>query len=532
MAVSVPLLELGTFLRPSTAPRAFTKVINITDLSDNPLNLTIKGSEKKEGDSDRYVFYDKNVLLIGGNALHPSFGYLEVNPEEPVGVSLYSIFAFIPDEDRISAEYVAVALAQRGILSTGSSRARISSYDLEMTQIPLLSKEEQLQAIRDYDKEQQQNNLAVSKPVRVVMIGAAHFLATIDARQVECVCFYKKFSNTALEWLRGSSSKKYDAIIVKQNEDISNMDIFTLCTSFSPVFILTGDKSSLETSFDNHAYKYLPGRCFSIGCEDKLTAALFRYYNGINNPKNFILEVYARQLQAAAILDGKFRFNVCLHDRLEEILLSEGDDKNYLNELRKIRDNCILKPLVKYGYLPETRENFTYGAVVELLANRIYPPQGPEYILLQSIFPKNLSALLWASSPILNEGSHADSLADKDIQHVVLQIIMACICHMSELVKDGYFNSADPAKTRSRYIGFFSEYTFESGKYLVQALKDEPDYLYAGNTHLDQTECAKQGIRPGDFVDILTPPIPEKQPKVTDYERIIFYTKFFNKVVE
>lgn len=532
MAVSIPLFQLGTILRPSSATHSFTKVIHLVDLSDNPLNLTIQGSKRKEEDHTRYLFFDKKALLIGGNALHPSFGYFEIDPEDSVGVSP-SIFAFVPNEDLVSAEYVAVALAKKGILSTGSSRARISLYDLGMTQIPLLSKEDQKQAIKDFDKQQKnQYSQNASRPVKVVLMGDVPDLVDVNGRSIECVRLFNRISHTALGWLRGCSSKNYDAIIVKQNEAISDMDIFTLCTSFAPVFILTGDKNALEDRFADYAYKYLPGRCYSYGCEDLLTASLFRYVDGINNPKNFILEVYARQLQSAAVLDGKFRFNMCLHDKLEEILLSEGDNKEYLNDLRKIRDNCILKPLIKYGYLPETKENLTYGALVDLLANRIYPPQETKYILLQSFFPKNLSALLFASGPILNEGSHADYQADKDIQYVVLQIIMACICHMSKLINDGYFNSLDPTATRSQYIGFISEYVFESGKYLVQSIEENPGYLYAGNTHLDQKECAKQGIRPGDFVEIETMPIPEQHPKVTDYEKIFFYSKFFKKVVE
>ena len=106
---------------------------------------------------------------------------------------------------------------------------------------------------------------------------------------------------------------------------------------------------------------------------------------------------------------------------------------------------------------------------------------------------------------------------------------MACICCLSDLVQDGLFDHKDWEKVNKQYVGWLSDYSFESGIYLVQSLKEDPNYLFAGNTHLSQKECESKSIYPGDLVEI-TAVQQEKKPIITDYERVLFYSSQFKKI--
>lgn len=528
----VCLRELGKIIKPSTPkdqPRFFIRNDN---LSDNPLKLDIPISERKEDYHARFGFLRQSALLIGGNPSRPRFGLFKFDESSPVGIAS-SICGFIPDENQISTEYVAVTLAENGLFS-GSSILRITTEDLALTRIPMVPKSEQLRVIKEYaQKHSQQTTVLPRLKVKVALVGNP----SVPVQYEDDLEIRGSFLNAreTRNWVRNKANRKtIDAVIINQTDNISFQDIFSLCNEEIPTFILTQDLQGLEDQFGSYAEQYLPGRGFSAGSETELFSVLFQFVNDQNTPEGRISILYSEQLAAAEDLDAKFCYeNYCLHDKLMEILLSQGDGPDCLTDLRKIRDNCILQPLIDYGYLPKTnKRSFTIGAEVDLLANRVYSTQDASYILLKSLFPKNLASLLQASGPVLNLGPHALSQADKNIRLVVLQVIMACICHMSDLIKQGKFNSLDPARISGQYIGNLSTYSFESGRYLVQALSDEPSYLFAGNTHLDQKECAKQGVCPGDFVEIETMPIPEKQPRVTDFERVFFYSKIFKKIVE
>ena len=73
-----------------------------------------------------------------------------------------------------------------------------------------------------------------------------------------------------------------------------------------PVFILSKDLQELESVFADYADLYLPGKSFPIDGEPDLFVALFKYMDEQYSPEGQIREVYARQLEAAANLDGKF----------------------------------------------------------------------------------------------------------------------------------------------------------------------------------------------------------------------------------
>lgn len=524
----MPLGKLGTFTTPSYTNHPFKQVIRVLDLSNDPLFLDISASERSEHDYQLYGTLDNDALLIGGNATHPSFGYFRGRDYPSVGISS-AIFAFIPNEHLVSLEYVAFALSQKGVFATGSDPRRIFAHDLFYTTIPVLSKEEQQKTILAYRHSQQRHNRSSQIDfVRLVLIGNPPTPAETPTKIIRR---YDRISNTFLEWIRNDENKKsIDAIIVKQTHEVSCQDIFSLCTEEKPVFILTEDSRALEACFGNHTHKYLPNRCFSIGNESELYSALFQLIEEQARPKSHFLEVFSRQLLAAAKLDGQFRYSgFCLRDKLELLLSSSNNDEEFLADLRKIRDHCILDPLIDFGYLPKQKKCFTYGAEVEFLSKRVYSTIDGTFILIKNPFPKHLVDLLYATSSILNEGAHELSLPDKNVQYAVLQIIMACICCLSDLVQDGLFDHKDWEKVNKQYVGWLSDYSFESGIYLVQSLKEDSHYLFAGNTHLSQKECESKSIHPGDLVEI-TAVQQEKKPIITDYERVLFFSSQFKKI--
>ena len=100
---------------------------------------------------------------------------------------------------------------------------------------------------------------------------------------------------------------------------------------------------------------------------------------------------------------------------------------------------------------------------------------------------------------------------------------------MSELVNQGFFDKMEPEKVNKECLGSMSDFMFQSGWYQVQCLKDDPDYLFAENVHLDTQACKVNNIKAGDFVSIQTV-ITEKQPRITDYEKVVFFSKIFQKV--
>lgn len=523
----VPLQELGSLLKPYRTKERTPLIIRLGNLSGNPLNLSITPGELEEDDHGSYGTLPKDALLIGGNPSHPRFGYLKSIPEKTVGISSF-LYAFIPDTNLVSAQYIAVVLAEKGIDGAGSSVVRITLDDLALTRIPLITKSEQELVIKAYaQKHGSQGTKTFRQKARVAMVGNPPVPDAADTYLEKR--FVSEKIKDVTNWLKASGNRnKIDAIIVNQTNAISNQDLFVLCNDGTPVYILSQDIQGLEIFFGNYADQYLPGHCFANGSENDLYSALFLFCDEQNSPEGKIREVYDRQLNAAEDLDRKFQFDhFCLRDKLEEILLNKDSGKDYVNELRKIRDNCLLTPLIKFGYLPRNnRRDFAFGAVVDLLADRIHK-NGT--ILLKTVVPRHQASLLRAITPFLNEGSHVTTPDDKDTQLVAIQIIMSFICLLSGLKSQGYFDGIATEETKKEYVGHIEDFQFKNGQYIVQCLSEDSDYLFAGNVHLDKNRCREINIKVGNVVDIPSA-IPEGDPKITDQAKVIFYSKFFDKV--
>ena len=109
---------------------------------------------------------------------------------------------------------------------------------------------------------------------------------------------------------------------------------------------------------------------------------------------------------------------------------------------------------------------------------------------------------------------------------------MAFVCEISDLIDQGLFdklNNDEINKNRKKYLGRIDDYQFEEGDYVVCCLKEDRNYLYANNVHLNRDDCSKKQIHTGDVVHIFKA-VPEKEPKIFDYERIIFISYSFDKV--
>ena len=524
----VPLQELGLVIKPNRIKERTSKVIRLGNLSGDPLSLNITPDEREEDDTSSYGVLQESALLIGGNPSYPKFGYLSSNASESIGISTF-LHAFIPNEELVSAQYVAVVLTDKGIDNTGSSIVRITLDDLALTRIPLISKREQEQVIKAFRlrHSKQHSSETLQQKVRVAMVGhpsePAEFSDHLDIRGS-----FDKIKD-AINWVKVSDNgSKIDAFIVNQTDDISHLNIHSLCAKDVPVFIISPDVQALEIAFESDSDDYLSGKCFARGAESDLYRALFRFCDDRNSPAGKIREVYARQLEAAADLDGKFQYDSFnLRDKLEEMLLDKDAGNDYVNDLRSIRDHCLLDPLIQYGYLPKCNvRGFTYGAEVDLLADRFHK-EG--YLLLKTLVPKNLANLLRAATPFLNEGSHVITLSDWDTQFVVLQIIMAFICLLSKLKGEGLFDGLGSNETKKEYVGSINSFQFQTGgPYPVFSLKDNPGYLYAEHVHLDDKFCKEKGIHAGNSVFIHSCK-EEGYPKITDYEKIVFYSKDFDK---
>lgn len=525
----VPLQELGTLIKPSRTKERTPLIIRLGNLSGNPLDLSTTPEEREEDDKGSYGTLPAGALLIGGNPSYPKFGYLKSIPEKTIGISS-ALYAFIPDINLVSAQYIAVVLAENGVFNAGSSIVRITLDDLALTRIPLITKSEQEKVISAYaQRHGNPGAKAYRQKARVALVGNPPIPNDANTNLDKRFVFNK--IKDVFNWLKTPGNRnKVDALIVSQTNAISNQDLFILCNDGIPVFILAQDIQGLENAFGNYADQYLPGRCFANGAENDLFSALFLFCDDQNSPEGKIREVYARQLNAAEDLDEKFKFdNFCLRDKLEEILLNKDSGKDYVNELRKIRDICLLTPLIKYGYLPRTRYNFTFGAEVDLLVDRIKKYDTNSIVLLKTVVPKHLASLLRAISPFLNEGSHIITTDDRDTQIVAIQIIMSFICLLSGLNSQGYFDCMPKGETKKEYVDYLEGMRFTSGRYPVQCLSENSDYLFAGNVHLNKDCCREKNIKVGDVVDIPSA-VPENNPKIIDQTIVFFYTNVFDKV--
>lgn len=527
----VPLKDLGRFNRIGIANANPSRCIMIKDLTAEPDEVGLVAPSPYDG-KEPIKLVMKPCFLIGGRPDKLRFGYVEnCSPDNPLYVS-YRIKVFYPDEKLINWQYLAHALSKAQIGNTGTSVLVITTADLEITRIPLIPLEEQTKfakkltlSIVDNEPSIIQNTARAK--VNVALVGFKELLDP-DGRLYVRARFDS--ARQAMEWIPEHRSD-IDAILLEQTDTVSPVDVLILCSREVPVFMTSSNLATLETTFDSYAEKYLEGRCFEAGLTDDMLSALFAYVTDHNSPEGRIREQYSAQLDAASSLDKTFHYhNFVLRDVLEDLIvgLFFGTVQDPRNQMRKIRDNCILQVLSDYGFLPRrASRSFDYGAMPSLLADRYFKRQ---FILKKEVLPADLASLLRASTQFLNTGSHSFSEAESGLYIAVLHILMAVICHISDMVDNGQFDARNAAETRQMYVMDFSDDMATTGRYEVKALKDDESYLYAGNIHLNPDTCRDKNIRAGDVVNITRNPSSENEPKITDYYRILFYARDFEKV--
>ena len=522
----VPLSDLGEIVKPATSKDELIKIIRSDQLSENPLHMDVFPVEIDENDDRPYGIITSNALLISrGNPNHPKFGLYEYDSDCPVGIAS-TIFAFVPNEDIVSAQYIAVVLAKEGIYPYGSTIQRINIIDLLRTRIPLVPFEEQNLVVRSY--RQDHKDFVLHQKVRIAKLGNPIIPKSIYKQLSKQESFNE--IRELKDWLSDSENRKrIDAVVINQTSAIDYLDLFNLCSSYDklPVFILSKSVSVLKEKFGNYSDQYLKERSFEIGHESDLFVSLFNYVASQNSPEGKIRQEYARQLEAAANLDAKFCYKgFWLYDKLEELLLNIETGKEMRNAIRNIRDNCLLEPLVQYGFLPQVNnKTLKKGALVDLMADRYYNDKsGEKWIVKKPLFPKHLVLLLRSTKDFLNEGSHVLSSSDKDIQVIALQVVMALICRISDLIMEGVFDKLEPDTKSGVY---YCDYSKEC--YQVKLAKDTDDYFYADAIHLDTQTCLNKNINPGDYVQIEVAK-EEMQPRYIDKEEVFFYSKQFRKV--
>lgn len=539
----VPLSELGSFVRTEYAKGVVSKAVAPKDMVEDfrlmgDVKETALSTPKgKPGEKNlMYRVVQKPALLISGWHRKLKFAYVS----EPSVTVHNSVFVFEPDLKVIDKDYLAYALSKAEVVNVGSSVFVTTKEDLLLTRIPVPSLREQKETLRKLGKRLSNAEIVTDtvsrRRLNVALIGAVD----VPQNVLEDMTVTKEFGRIreADDWVR--RNKGIDALIVRHVQRDNGAEILMLCRSVDtvPVFILSDDPEQLEDVFGSYADEYLPGRCFDAAGEDTdLYSAMFSFFDDRNTPAGRVRQVYSRQLEAAGDLDGKFQFEgLVLREELERILLSPDGGNDLRLTLRKIRDNCILKELSRYGYLPPYDDKyFHWGAMVNLLADRYFKRDDEIlYYLKKEIIPRNMAEMLRSCSLLLNQGGHEFVKTDTDTQWAAIHVIMAVICHMAGMLRAGLFDKVDREKTAERYWSRVDRLMFESGTYTVVSREDKPSYLFAisedgvSRVHLNEKVCKKIGVKDGDTVKISTA-VPEGHPYVTDQMAIVFYSEDFIK---
>lgn len=542
----MPLSELGSFLKlrvqkemPETAICTKDMTFEMSKMYEvNAGTLTVNKDFSPK--TYMYAILDEPALLFQGIQGRMRFAYVQ---KAPVFVAK-GIIAFQPNEKLVDRNYVAYALSKSDILSRmGTSVIRITEEELSLTRIAVPPLREQKAIVKKVlESEIAQREYIMNggaevarKKLSVVLVGSAVFPLSA-AKNLSIIKKFHKIDET-LEWLQRSAG--IDAVIVGQDEEIGGMDIAMLYRGVSPkpLFIISQDENQLEESLGKYADTILPGKCFEVGQEEELVGALITLFDEKDSPAGRLREVYSRQFIAAANLDAKFHFEgIVLESKLEEMLLSKNSLADWRNVLRSIRDNCFLQVLSDYGFLPRNDGNrFKRGAMMDFMVDRVFSPGNGEYYFLEEeILPKELAEMLRSCSSFLNAGSHSFGNADSNTQWTVIHVIMAVICHLDNMLKQGCFDRLDYDTTSARYWSREDNYRFISGKYEVaeEILDDNQPYYYAGNVHLDADICRKESVKPGDIVEISTA-FQERHPLYLNrFSKIVFYSKQFHKSKE
>lgn len=535
----VSLSELGKFLtpkalmeKPATAIKARSLTSDITRMH-HVKEEDVADEEFRQGE---YRLLDRPALLIQGTKGQSRFAMVD---RTPVAVPSH-LFVFEPDRERVDPEYLAYALSKAELTDTGSSVLFITQEDLAMTRIPLPSMMEQKTIVKtELDKEISRLEKAKSragilsrKKLNVCVVGKFD----IPEAVLDDVSVARKLSGISevRTWLQKNKGA-INALVIHHARGGNGFEVAMLCKEVEPipVFIVSDEPASLEGSFGSWADDFLPGKCYEPGQETELFSAMFSLFDEKDSPLGRIREVYSRQLEAAASLDSKFSYEgVILTDELEKILMSMDGGEDRRDTLRKIRDNCFLKELSRYGFLPPyDAKAFAWGAMVNFIADRVYSGKDGVFVLKKEILPKTMADMLRSCSTLLNKGAHVFVKSDRDTLWAALHVMMAVLCHLSVMVDAGKFDRLEPEKTETLYWTKKDPMQFETKEYEVFSLDGNPSYLYAGNNvHLDDTKCKEKGVGPGDTVYISGVLSVEKKPLVTDSLEIVFYSKEFKKI--
>ena len=422
----VPLRELGSIPRLPLHDIGASlpgKVITIADLATDPCLADIE-PHPLDTDVKSFHILDRSALLIFATRSSLRVGYAHATPEQPVCIQ-DRILAFIPDEDRVSIRYLAHALPRADIEYRGSSAMMVTRDEILLTRIPLLTKKKQ-EALINKDLAAFQEKV-LKKPASTHRKPAAIIVGrtpAIPAVFTEGLSIRKCFDSPseAEEWITGNK-RRVDAVIIHYMEGMGYLDALILCRNNAidlPVYFLTPDGRDLEAGFGNFAEKYLPGHCFDPGSEKELLEALTAEVSERNTAEWQIRRRYSRELAAADSIDSRFpEKEFCLRKELENLLFSEDPRPEWRNQLRKIRDDCFLKTLADFGFLPRTDgKTFTTGGQLALLADRCFKPKGEpfSFILVREVVPRDITEMLMASRKLLNAGSHSLRTVEWDLQ--------------------------------------------------------------------------------------------------------------------
>lgn len=540
-AKMVSLRTLGYFLKlpryvvnDSNLPVKPEFAITVEELTSGPALVDVK-PRPLEKEIRGFSVLSQSALLVYAFNNKIRIGYAHATSDNPVYIQS-RIHAFVPEEKLISVGYLALALTKADVASRASA-VFVTRDDLLLTLIPLVSKEKQ-QAIIQKELESLHDAVVREAPssrntkkTGVVFIGSQPSTADVFKKSLK---IQKTFGDPsdAKNWLE-NNKQKVDAVIVSYLADMNPFDIYDLCKNDIPVYFLTASMKSFERLVGME--QYLKDHSFVFGSESDLVEELIQEVAERKTPEWLIRQRYARELEAAESIDNRFPpKDYSTRSVIEDMLISEEARTDWRNQLRTIRTDCVLKPLVDYGFLPSVQSgSFNLGAQIDLLADRIYSPNSQQFrhVLIREVVPTDIADLLQGSKRLLNEGSHTIKIVDRDLQMATLFSIMAALCHIAKMIDEGLFDRCEPERISTIYQATFRDDEYETGVQTVicRHRPDHTNYYYAGNIHLNDARCKSLRIKQGDQVEIFSAG-KENTPIITDSVCILFHSNDFIKV--
>lgn len=511
------LRDLGEMLRLQAAETSPKKGIRVQDLVSDPALLDIEPSPL-EGSPAGYRKLDQSALLIFATIHGVRLGYAHASEESPVYIAPH-IHAFVPDAEKAGIRYVALQLAKVQPTQLGTSKLLVTRDELALTAIPIIP----------LDKQKEQVERAIERGSGILRIdGRLHCEGVSDnvikpgssrsssisdsprkSRAKINVIFVGTQGNSeilpksihiknrfdapsdATEWVKNGTN--LDAVIVRQAESTSGLELLLLCEASSvPVFIISDDLIGLEDIFKIRP-DYFAGHCFAPGDEAALVKTLREEVDAKNTPEYQIRKRYEAELEAAGSIDRVFPRKESFRENLEAILLSNPKNTNWFNQLRSIRD-AMLDILIQCNYLPEFSREINKGGMANLVADRVFFPNTKTscYIVLKEVFSRPLSALIKASTEFLNTESHSDKQkVDSNVQYASIHMIMGMFCRLAEMIDSGELNK-DSQKKYWQQI-WIDEYETDTVETVQSYKKFNSEYLYAGHVLLGSQHRIKEG---------------------------------------